>query len=40
MTISHHDGFVNALAKELWHVEEGSLKIEQVVRGAVSVSSK
>eukprot|EP00924_Labyrinthula_sp_SR-Ha-C_P010246 snap_masked-scaffold_23-processed-gene-1.6-mRNA-1 protein AED:0.09 eAED:0.10 QI:0/-1/0/1/-1/1/1/0/983 len=33
VVVSHHDGFVKALAKELWHVEEGKVRVEYVKRG-------
>ena len=36
ITVSHHAGFVNALAKELWHVKDGMVSIEQVQRGSGS----
>mmetsp|Transcript_4636 Transcript_4636/g.8205 ORF Transcript_4636/g.8205 Transcript_4636/m.8205 type:complete len:1282 (-) Transcript_4636:1719-5564(-) len=28
--ISHHDGFVNAIAKEKWHLENGTVRVEMV----------
>ena len=30
VAISHHSGFVSALAKELWHVENGAVTVENV----------
>merc|ERR1712242_303583 len=30
LLISHHEGFVNAICKEFWHLENGTVRVEVV----------